>query len=92
MGPLYLHHGGVPNNEGKEVGRAPDGIAARLGEINVTLKSTTALLYHLIPKPQQNPVTQTTKRFNAMHVSVKRGLQPPTVEISPSFDFREAAA
>lgn len=82
---------GIPNNEGKELGWTMDHAAVTPNDINVILKSTIALLYHLVRKRQQNPMAQVTKRFNAMYTTVKQGLHHPVVEVNPLFDFKDAA-
>lgn len=82
---------GIPNNEGKELGWTMDHAGVTPNDSNIIVKSTFALLYHLVRKPQQNPMAQVAKRFNAMYTTVKQGLQPPVVEVNPLFDFKDAA-
>lgn len=49
-------------------------------------------MYHMIRKPQKNPMPQVSRRFNALYSTVRPGIQPPTVDLDPVIDFKEAAA
>lgn len=60
--------------------------------INSIIKGALALMYHMIRKPQQNPVPQVGKRFNALYSTVRPGVRPPTADLDPVIDFKDAAS
>lgn len=56
------------------------------------VKTALALIYYLVVRrPQQNPMSQITKRFNALHATLFLVVQSPNIDLDPALDFRESA-
>lgn len=66
---------------------APLGLKPSADEINKIIKGALFLMYDAVRKPQQNPMQQAIKRFNAFYATVKPGVQAPCVELDPVLDF-----
>lgn len=49
-------------------------------------------MYYLVRTPQQNPVEQIKRTFNAMFATVRPGVTPCIIDLYTSLDFREAAS
>lgn len=45
----------------------------------------------MVRKPQQNPMSQITRRFNALYATLFPTTQAPAVDLDPALDFRETA-
>nr|KAF6310679.1 hypothetical protein mMyoMyo1_008738 [Myotis myotis] len=89
----YIHEDrGVPNTRGNLQPWAPSGAKPTMEIVNCIIKCTLGIMYHMICKPQQNPMAQIRRRFSALYSTVKPGVQPPVVDIDPTFDLKAAAS
>lgn len=89
----YVHpNRGMRNSQGILLPWSEDNPVLSTEAIDKIIKGALALLCHVIRKPQQNPMSQLTRRFNALYATVCPGLQPPTVDLDPSLDYKKAAA
>lgn len=80
----------VPNTRGNSQPWAPSGAKPTMEIVNCTIKCALGIKYHMICKPQQNPMAQIGRRFSALYSIVKPGVQPPVVDIDPTFDLKAA--
>lgn len=89
----YIHEDrGVPNTRGNSQPWAPSGAKPTTEIVNCTIKCALGIKYHMICKPQQNPMAQIGRRFSALYSIVKPGVHPPVVDIDPTFDLKAAVS
>lgn len=60
--------------------------------INTIVKTALVPFYYIVCRPQQNPMSQIRKWFNALHATLFPGAQAPTIDLDQVLDFHEAAA
>lgn len=53
------------------------------------VKIVLAMMFYLVKRPQQNPMQQVNKRFNALHATLFPNIQAPTIDPDPALDLRE---
>lgn len=71
----YMHNNrGMRNSRGILLPWSQDDPNLSTEMIDKFIKEALALLYRVIRKPQQNPMSQITRRFNALYATVLPGL------------------
>lgn len=89
----YVHDNrGIPNIQGEPQSWVPPGIRTKADMISSIIKGALALMHHMIRNPQQNLMPQVGRRFNALYSTARPRVQPPTVDLDPVIDFKEAAS
>lgn len=88
----YIHKDrGKKDAQGAPASWGPEDVQVKSIGISTIVKTALALTYYVVRRPQQNPMSQITKRFNALHATLFPGTQAPTIDLDPALDFREAA-
>lgn len=83
---------GLPSQDGNLAPWIVDNIEVTGEGKYKNIKAALSLMYHLVRKPQQNPVEQIQRRFNAMFATVRPGVTPHIIDLYTSLDFTEAAS